>query len=91
MRDDRHSKLPRFRGLYLWRPAEGSPWKLYQEVTMQGAVEELSITEVEIHKKPAICSHDSGSECSLEHWLEVYWLVEEEYTLAKIADAEHVD
>ncbi len=23
-----------------------------------------------------------------KHWLEVYWLVEEEYTLAKIADAE---
>ena len=58
---------------------------------MQGAVEELSFTEVEIHNKPIVLSHDSSSECSLEHWLEVYWLVEEEYTPAKIADAEHVD
>lgn len=61
---------------------------LYQEVTMQGAVEELSFAELHIHEKPIVLSHDSGPECSLEHWLEVYWLVEEEYTLAKIADAE---
>jgi hypothetical protein len=58
---------------------------------MPGVVEEVSFTEVEIHEKPTVLSHDSGLECSLEHWLEVYWLVEEEYTLAKMADTEHVD
>jgi hypothetical protein len=38
--------------------------------------------------KPHPLSHDSGEEHSLGHWLEVYWLVEEDYLFAKDADAE---
>lgn len=41
-----------------------------------------------VHEKPHPASHDSGHEHSLDHWLEVYWLVEEEYLFAKDADAE---
>ena len=29
--------------------------------------------------KPLVTSYDSSYECSLDHWLDVYWLVEEEY------------
>ncbi len=39
-------------------------------------------------EKPHPASHDSSSECSLDHWLEVYWLVEEEYQFGKDADSE---
>ena len=35
-------------------------------------------------------SYDSSYECSLDHWLEVYRLVEEEYSFARSADAEIV-
>ena len=38
--------------------------------------------------KAFLKSLDSGYENSLEHWLEVYWLVEEEYAFAKDADRE---
>jgi hypothetical protein len=38
--------------------------------------------------KPKLSSYDSSAECSLDHWLEVYWLVEEEYLFAKRADSE---
>ena len=55
---------------------------------MQSAVEEMTFTEVHIQEKPTILSLDSGSECSLEHWMEVYWLVEEEYEWARMADTE---
>lgn len=41
-------------------------------------------------EKPKLSSYDSGSECSLDHWLEVYWLVEEEYLFAKRADSEEL-
>jgi hypothetical protein len=41
-----------------------------------------------IKNKPELRSLDSGSECSLDHWLEVYWLVEEDYAFAKTADSE---
>lgn len=41
-------------------------------------------------EKPHLSSLDSGGECSLDHWLEVYWLVEEEYAFAKRADSEEV-
>jgi hypothetical protein len=34
-------------------------------------------------RKPSLTSLDSSNECSLDHWLEVYWLVEEEYAFAK--------
>ncbi len=39
-------------------------------------------------EKPHPASHDSGQEHSLDHWLEVYWLVEEDYLFAKDADSE---
>jgi hypothetical protein len=41
-----------------------------------------------IENRPELRSLDSGGECSLDHWLEVYWLVEEEYAFAQSADAE---
>jgi len=31
---------------------------------------------VQAERKPRLTSHDSGQECSIEHWLEVYKLVE---------------
>jgi hypothetical protein len=34
------------------------------------------ISPVQANSKPSLTSHDSGQECSLEHWLEVYKLVE---------------
>lgn len=34
-------------------------------------------------RKPLLTSLDSSNECSLDHWLEVYWLVEEEFAFAK--------
>ena len=41
-----------------------------------------------IQKRPHPSSHDCGPEHSLDHWLEVYWLVEEDYLFAKDADHE---
>lgn len=41
-----------------------------------------------IQEKPHPNSHDCGPEHSLDHWLEVYWLVEEDYLFAKDADRE---
>jgi hypothetical protein len=39
-------------------------------------------------QKPVLTSLDSCEECSLDHWLEVYWLVEDEYWFAKCSDSE---
>ena len=39
-------------------------------------------------EKPHPASHDSGQEHSLDHWLEVYWLVEEDYLFARDTDPE---
>jgi hypothetical protein len=39
-------------------------------------------------QKPRLTSLDSSEECSLDHWLEVYWLVEDEYWFAKVSDSE---
>jgi hypothetical protein len=36
------------------------------------------VSPVQAESKPRLTSHDSGQECSLEHWLEVYRLVEKE-------------
>jgi hypothetical protein len=41
-----------------------------------------------IEEKPHPISHDCGPEHSLDHWLEVCWLVEEDYLFAKDADRE---
>jgi hypothetical protein len=43
---------------------------------------------LQLQHRPELISYDSSLECSLDHWLEVYWLVEEEYRFAKAADAE---
>jgi hypothetical protein len=43
---------------------------------------------LQLQHRPELISYDSSNECSLDHWLEVYWLVEEEYRFAKGADAE---
>ena len=34
------------------------------------------VSAIQPEGKPRLTSHDSGQECSLEHWLEVYKLVE---------------
>lgn len=39
-------------------------------------------------ERPHPISHDCGHEHSLDHWLEVYWLVEEDYLFAKDTDHE---
>jgi len=39
-------------------------------------------------ERPHPASHDCGHEHSLDHWLEVYWLVEEDYVFAKDVDPE---
>jgi hypothetical protein len=46
--------------------------------------------EEQLHSgtKPVLISLDSGNECSLDHWLEVYWLVEEEYVFARDSDCD---
>lgn len=41
-----------------------------------------------MQEKPHPNSYDSAYENSLDHWLEVYWLVEEDYEFAKDADSE---
>jgi hypothetical protein len=41
-----------------------------------------------MQEKPHPNSYDSGPEHSLDHWLEVYWLVEEDYVFAKDTDSE---
>jgi hypothetical protein len=41
-----------------------------------------------LQEKPHPNSYDSGDEHSLDHWLEVYWLVEEDYIFAKNTDPE---
>jgi hypothetical protein len=58
---------------------------------MQGAVEELTFTEFYDQAKPTILSHDSGLECSLDHWLEVHELVEEEYLLSGLDEGDIAD
>lgn len=34
--------------------------------------------QIPAERRPYLASFDSGHECSLEHWLEVSWLVEHE-------------
>jgi hypothetical protein len=48
---------------------------------MEMLLEETSTLVVE--GRPALTSHDSGDEHSLDHWLRVYWMVEEENLLAE--------
>lgn len=36
------------------------------------------VSRAQTESKPRLTSHDSGQECSLDHWLEVYRLVEKE-------------
>jgi hypothetical protein len=44
---------------------------------MQDSITPLS-QPVPAERRPYLVSFDSGHECSLEHWLEVSWLVEHE-------------
>jgi hypothetical protein len=44
--------------------------------------------QIQERQRPDPRSHDCSHEHSLEHWLEVYWLVEEEYLFAQ--DADHI-
>ena len=55
---------------------------------MQGLME-IPVLVPHIQPKPVILSFDSGDECSLDHWFEVYRLVEEEELL--IVEAELKD
>ncbi len=41
-----------------------------------------------IPEPPKPASYDCGEECSLNHWLEVYWLVEDAYEFARNTDSE---
>jgi hypothetical protein len=41
-----------------------------------------------IQERPHPSSHDCSQEHSLDHWLEVHWLVEEDYLFAKDTDSE---
>lgn len=55
---------------------------------MQATMEEILLTTRTVQSRPEILSFDSGEECSLDHWFEVYWLVEEEFAFAREADSE---
>lgn len=55
--------------------AKGSPLRILQEVPMQ-AVQEITQSISLIQEKPVLLSYDSGSECSLDHYLEVRRIVE---------------
>ena len=57
---------------------------------MQAIMEEVLLTTRTIESRPEILSFDSGDECSLDHWFEVYWLVEEEFAFAREADSEQL-
>jgi hypothetical protein len=41
-----------------------------------------------VGERPRPLSHDSSQEHSLDHWLEVYWMVEEDYLFSGM-DQEH--
>lgn len=55
---------------------------------MQSILQEIPITLPPIGEKPFIISHDSGAECSLEHWIEVRMLVEKAYLSAVTTEDE---
>jgi hypothetical protein len=79
MRDDHHGvekSLCAFLSSLRRLPAEGPR----SEVIMELLMEETSALIVE--GRPVLTSHDSGDEHSLDHWLRVYWMVEEENPLA---------
>lgn len=55
---------------------------------MQATLEEILLTTRTVQSRPELVSFDSGNECSLDHWLEVYWLVEEEFAFARETESE---
>lgn len=71
--------------------ARGTPQRYPGEVVMHATVEEIVLTTGNGQSRPEILSYDCGDECSLDHWLEVYWLVEEEFEFARDADREPLD
>ena len=58
---------------------------------MQATMEETLLTTRTVQSRPELLSFDSGNECSLDHWLEVYWLVEEEFAFARETESELSD
>lgn len=66
----------------------GRRFKASREVFMQATMEEILLTTRTIESRPEILSFDSGDECSLDHWFEVYWLVEEEFAFAREVESE---
>jgi hypothetical protein len=60
-----------------------------QEAIMPGSAIEESLHPSHTEEKPHPKSYDSSDECSLDHWLEVYWLVAEEYKFAKATESEN--
>jgi len=71
--------------------ARGTPQRYPGEVVMHATVEEIVLTTGNGQSRPEILSYDCGDECSLDHWLEVYWLVEEEFEFARDTDREPLD
>jgi hypothetical protein len=72
--------------------ARGTPQRYPGEVVMQAMIEEeIVLTTGNVQSRPELLSFDCGDECSLDHWLEVYWLVEEEFAFARDTDAEMLD
>lgn len=71
--------------------ARGTPQRYPGEVVMHATVEEIVLTTGNGQSRPEILSYDCGDECSLDHWLEVYWLVEEEFAFARDTEAELPD
>lgn len=55
---------------------------------MQLTIRDESLHPLHTQEKPQLISYDSSDECSLDHWLEVHWLVTEEFIFAKDADSE---
>ena len=63
---------------------------LAKEVAVQKSKSRKQKSPLQSHveERPELNSFDSGNECSLDHWLEVYWLVEEDFAFAKSGDEE---
>jgi hypothetical protein len=62
--------------------------RAWQATTPEATMPRLAARATHTLEQPHPSSHDCGQEHSLDHWLEVYWLVEEDYLFAKDADHE---
>jgi hypothetical protein len=41
----------------------------------------MQTCEIQVQPRPVLTSYDSSQECSLDNWMRVYWLVEDEMLL----------